>query len=69
MKPIRSCPKCKGEMELGRIYPMLLMFLRRQRITERIWLRLMPPPKFPFAELQIRSERYMKLCSHLKRNI
>ena len=47
MKPIRSCPKCKGEMELGRIYPMLLMFLRRQRITERIWLRLMPPPKFP----------------------
>ena len=37
------------------------MFSPPHQITERIWLRAFgTTPKFPFGELQIRSERYMK---------
>jgi hypothetical protein len=36
-------------------------------ITERIWLRAFgTPPKFPFGELQIRLERYMKLHTKVR---
>ena len=35
------------------------------RLTERIWLRCFaPPPKFCFAELQIRSKRYLSFVEY-----
>ena len=46
---------------------LLWLLCRQQQITERIRLRAFGTPhKFPFGELQIRSERYRKYLDEKK---